>query len=239
MAYMLKDRNKQIPNGFKFLQPETGWSPRPFSSFSVVCNSLMRHRMANPALVAKHRWPTDLPSIEVEVENYNVALCVSHGWLNYLNAGDGGGAPLPKFQAPPASLLEKVRSVAVGAETLVEWLKSGAEAVDRDLADRRALGCSACEKNDRGDWTRWFTIPVSRAISMFLEKRRSWKLATLYDDELGVCSACLCPLKLKVNVPAENILIKMPPETFEALDPKCWLRAEKKAMLDKSKDAST
>lgn len=230
MAYRIKDLNRQIPNGYKFLQPETGWSPRRFASFMSICNGLMQHRLGNKFLAEKHKWPTDLPTIQLEVEAYNVKVCLAHGWNDYLTKSEGEGDPqFPKFTAPPPSFLEKVRNVAVGAETLIEWIASGKEAVERDLADRRAMTCVVCPLNDPGDWTRWFTIPVTRAISKALEKRREWKLATISDDRLGVCSACTCPMKLKVHMPLDQILARIAPDTMNRLDPKCWILEENNA----------
>jgi hypothetical protein len=55
MAYTLKSRDRQIPNGLKFLQPETNWQPARFASFNVIVNSLINHRKSNPHLIAQKK----------------------------------------------------------------------------------------------------------------------------------------------------------------------------------------
>lgn len=48
------DRNTTPPGGWRFYQPETGWSmPNPLSqSWATAVEAIMQHRKANPALEA-------------------------------------------------------------------------------------------------------------------------------------------------------------------------------------------
>lgn len=113
-----------------------------------------------------------------------------------------------------------------GGATLVDWLESGAQAVPADQATERARICSECPLSDKGDWTRHFTGPVTEAIRVHLERRKSMQLSTPHDEVLGICSACLCPLKLKVHMPLANILDRMPDDVAQSLAPGCWILSE-------------
>ena len=136
--------------------------------------------------------------------------------------------PLPK-QMPQhnqglRSAVGAVSKVAAGVTALVSWIKSGAEAVPQEVANKHAEICASCPLNDRGDWTRLFTVPAQNAIRAAMSQRREWKLSTPSDDKLAVCSACNCPIPLKVWMPLQAITSKMPQESFNALHEACWIR---------------
>jgi hypothetical protein len=224
MATRLKNRNKQIPNGFKFLQPETGWSPPSYSSFNQIVMGLISHRRGNPHLAAKNNWAMETAGIEAEVEAYNVKVCQQHGWKDFIT--EGASVAHPK-QSPPPSLLQLGKRLVAGAKTLaVDWLASGAEAVAPALSADRAAICASCPQNQGGDVSAFFTVPVATAIRAALNLRSEWKLKTPHDDALGVCAACSCPLLLKVHLPIKDIAGRIPAESRAALDPRCWILAE-------------
>lgn len=91
----------------------------------------------------------------------------------------------------------------------------------------RAAVCVECPLNGKGGWESYFTVPVSNAIRRELERKRTMKLETQFDDRVGVCEACSCPLQLKIWLPIENILSKVQPAQFDALAPGCWIRSER------------
>ncbi len=224
MAYRLKNRQMQIPNGYSFIQGETGWQSRRGSSFHSIAVEVMNHRLANPHLSQQHGWKTDMAGCEQDVEDYNVKVCMQMGWFQYLQGGDG--SPLPKASPLPHHLSRNVANVAAGSEVLVEWIASGAEAVSKITADNRARICAQCPQNKKGDLLSFFTKPVSEAIRKLMSARSEWKLETPDDAALGVCSVCSCPMKLKVWMPIERIRSKLSPETIAALDPSCWIPKE-------------
>ena len=138
----------------------------------------------------------------------------------------------PPIQAP-LNVAGRLAAVASGAKTLVQWVVSGAEAVPQEQAEARAQVCAACDRNtfnqpqSKGtSWTDWFTIPVSHEITAQLQKRKDMKLATSVDDQLKVCSSCLCPIPLKVHLKLEAFLPRMSKQVFELLAPQCWIRSE-------------
>jgi len=221
MAVKLKDRNRQIPGGLKYWQPETKWAPVPWSSFQSIVDQLIAHRKGNPSLLAKHGWQTDRESVTEQVDDYNARLCQQMGWSGFIMEGSAAAPDVP-FQ----HLRSKLRNVAGGNSTLVEWIDDGAQAVPIEKAIARAQVCKDCPQNGKGDFTRWFTVPVSEAIRFELNRRREMKLETPLDDYLGVCEACSCPLKLKIHVPIDLIRERIQPEAMAALDPRCWIPKE-------------
>lgn len=215
----------QIPGGLVFYQPQTKWRAKPNSSLNQIADALIRHRLGNPHLVNKYHWATDFPTVYHEVEQFNVRVCEAHGWTDYLMSV--GGPPDPKPFPPQKSLFQSVKQVAAGASVLVEWISSGAESVASEVSNKRASICVTCPKNEKGDWTAFFTKPVSAAIQNALNQRSQFGLSTFHDENLGICSACSCPLKLKVHLPLDKILSKLPPESKAALDANCWILSEK------------
>lgn len=224
----LKNPQLQIPGGFQFLQPETGWQPSPFSSLDSIVQQLLQHRRGQAYLATKHQWPMDPVVMYQEVLAYNVAVCERNGWNDYLL----GGAETVPFQHPtPRSLLERAKGAAAGAKTIVSWMDDGAPAVSQEIANRRAAICTGgadpekkCPMNGAGDLLAYFTVPATNAIKAQIERKKEMKLETPGDDHLGVCTACDCPLKLKVWMPMDRILSKMPKDAYERLAPFCWIR---------------
>ena len=231
----LKDRQKQIPGGYRFYLPELKWSaPGNFPSFAKVCDALQQVVAANPFLSLKHKWPTDRKGIEDWVDIYNATLCASMGWDDYIAAE--GGTTIPKSsplhqQETLQSLRAAVaaaKELVAGAKSLTEWVDSGEPPVSSELSTHRAIICSGCPKNVPGDWTTWFTAPAAELIKRKVEKAQSLKMTTPRDDQLHFCSACNCPLKLKVHVPIGWIVKRTTPETIKKLqDGKdCWVMSE-------------
>lgn len=217
----LKSREKYPPGGFDYFQPESQWKAPPNASFETVVAALIQHRRGNPYLVEKHGWSIDPETVRAEIDSFNARRCEQFGWTDYIFANAPDPAP-PKSMPLPTNL-QKLGSVVGGGEALVEWITSGAEAVPVDLANKRAAICSDCPQNGKGDFTRYFTVPVSEAIRHELNKRSEWDLVTSYDDRLNVCEACLCPLKLKMHMPLARILAHIDPEAKARLDPRCWI----------------
>jgi hypothetical protein len=208
MALRLKSRELQIPNGFVFYQPETGWKPPRFQSFMQLVQQIIRHRQANPALAAQHGWNLSPQSVEVELEEFNARICVSMGWDDYVMHTDPGGGLPPKSTAPTQADQKQVSAAAgrakkiwSGVKTLNDWIDSGDPAVPPELSLARAAICAKCQKNTPGDFTTWFTKPAAGAIQRQLEKVQDRNLSTPSDAVLNVCDVCLCPLKLKVHTP--------------------------------------
>lgn len=221
----LRDRNRSIPFGFKFKQPETGWEPAPWSSFETIVDGILAMRRGNPYLAKKHAWKMDRASIAEEVDAYNAKLCETHGWDAFIEGGQND----PKFQGH-RSLGEKANAVVAGVKIIASMFGPEGPIRDKALATQRASVCVRCPKNERGDWTRYFTVPAQAMIRRGLAIVKDLDLTTEHDANLDICTACSCPLKGKVFARLDHILKNIPPEDKAALDPGCWILSEEKVL---------
>lgn len=234
---MLKIKNKRanIPNGYLYVQRETNWDaskvmPHTISDFYAVCQAIRQHRMANP----QFRLSTSMPAIEEEVERVNAArVAAIPGAKDVYLMEVGGGAAAPSFPQAPAQTLQAVvaavKQVSAGARTILDFEESGESPASYGQALKRAEVCVTCPLNETGDLTRFFTIPASERIKSQLERAHEMKLTTPLDNQLNICGACLCPLKLKIWFPLKFILAHMSDEVKAKLDQRCWILAESKS----------
>lgn len=225
----LKNPQLAIPGGFTFYVPQTKWQPAPFSSLDSITTQLIAHRNGRPDLVAQNNWSLDPATVLKEVTDYQVAVCVRNGWSDYLLGGSEGASFFPP--PTPPTLSQKVKAVAAGVSAVVSWLEDGAPTVPQELANKRAAICTggddpskACPMNGKGGLESYFTVSAQNAIKGQLERKRLMKLETPMDEMLGVCTACQCPMVLKVWLPLENIVKKMLPQTRDALAAQCWIK---------------
>ncbi len=228
----LLSRQKFIPNGFKFYDANLKWTAPANASFAVICDGLRNARLANPGITAAKGLNTDPNAIAEEVDFFNASICQQMGWTDFISGGSGGAASVP-FTPPQLTprppYLRQLKNVVAGSEVIIEWIATGAEAVPSEQANSRAATCVKCPKNGRGGFETWFTVPVSNAIRAALNQRGEMKLETPYDGELGVCTACDCPMKLKVHVPFDKFFPKMSQASKDALNkenPTCWIISE-------------
>lgn len=234
----LKSRQKQIPNGFRFRQPQINWDSTKVlglhPSFDTLVSSVISARAANPHQAREHKWSLDPAVVGDEVEQFQVRICLSMGWTSYL-AESGGGAPPPFNQSssPESQRLldaaaRKARKLWAGIKTLNAWLDSGEPPVPTDQSEQRASICVACPLNGSGDLTSWFTTPAAAVIKRQIEKMNERKIIGSMDSKLGVCSACLCPLVLKTKTPMKFIQPNLTGEVITELKKgrNCWILRE-------------
>lgn len=230
MIARLKDRNKQIPGGLRFLQPETGWKPYPFSSFDTIVRQLIVHRSANPYLRDKNSWATDYEVVANEVDRFNSKVCEEMGWTAYIltEANEPPKSTAPRGGRVAGRAGAAVGKIAAGMATLGSWLGAGAVPVLAELSEARAQTCLKCPQHGQGDWKAYFTKKAADVVQRQLEERTKLKLETTVDDQLGVCMACDCPMKLKVHVGLKHILDRIPADSKAKLDKNCWILAEER-----------
>jgi hypothetical protein len=242
MALRLKNRRKGIPNGFMYEQRHTGWrswlvNPSTKDDFNLLCRELQNHRRAN----ARFNLPTDLPTIEAEVDYVNAlrVATIPGASAEYL-IDDSAVPPPPKAPALPlperlAGAVAGLRKVNAGRVMLTDWEAAGYPQVAQELAEQRATICVSCPKNGKGDLSRWFTVPASERIIKQIERLQEIKLGTTKDESLGVCEVCLCPLRLKMHAPIEFVgkylSAELKAELMEVqtgLGTPCWVISELK-----------
>jgi len=227
----LRDKQRQIPNGFRFKDPAMGYDSMKVlglhPSFDALVRSVYQNRQGNQWQAKQSGLALDAPAVAMEVEHYNAKICIENGWNKFVSSADIS-PPTPKPPALPKAepLPEPVSAVAAGAETLIDWLSTAREAVPHGLAEHRAFICVDCKHNSNRNWTRFFTKPLSEAIRKAIEIKKGWKLKTHLDPDLNVCQKCLCPLKLKVHVEIDSIVKHLDPKIIPTLPDYCWIRRE-------------
>ena len=229
---ILKDRNKQIPGGLRFIEPSTGWESRPWSSFDCIVQQIQAHRKANPSLQDRTKWRLDAQSIANELDVFNATLCQKLGFTEYIQEGGFSDRPfsIGAVHPPPSmTLLQQSQALVAGVASISQMFGAEGPVTDKDQVERRAAVCAACPLNTHGDWLSWFTKPASEFIRKALSKIKDQGLVTTKDDVLDVCSACSCPLRLKVWTRLDHVLKHIPEESKTALAENCWIRTEQNA----------
>ena len=216
----VKNRRVSAVGGWKYFQPQTGASFEDWDFGSIV-QKIQQHRQGNP----RFRLSTNLTDIENEVDEHNAMRMLSiAGAEGYVEASVGDSPPLHRPLNPPSS-----PSVAAGSSRVIGGAKIALEMfgsqgpVSAALAEHRASICVDCPKNDKGDWTKWFTVPASAVIRQMIGLIHDMKLTTPYDDKIQFCSACSCPIRSKVWAPLNHIKQHTPPEALEHVDERCWI----------------
>ncbi len=229
----LKSRNNMPPISFRFLQPETGWDSTKVlpgtPSLRVVATALIDHRRGNKFYADKNGWSMDYETVVNEVDSYTALLNEKAGYFEFVE-----GADPPKTMPLPAGVF---RTVAAGAKQVVGGVKAWLEMfgptghpVAHELAEERALVCINCPKHDADlGWIGKFEVEAAKVIRTQLGIKHDMKLATTQDAKLGLCTACLCPMVIKVHAPLDFALERMDDETKAKLHPECWMMVESKS----------
>jgi len=197
-------------------------------SFNEVTNAFAGIVARNPALAAKQGWPTSRAAQESWIDSREAHRMLAHGWVEFVQLEGEEVAPPPGVKKNQwRSVVGASKRVASGAALLTDWLGSGKVPVVSEVAERRALVCSTCPKNGKGDWTAYFTVPAADQIRTLLSIKYDLDLSTSVDNQLGVCEACSCPLKLKSWCPLDVILQRTDKDVYGRLDPRCWILEER------------
>lgn len=235
----LKNRQQQIPNGLSFHQPQTGWNA-PKHSFDMIVRAVIEHRTNNKYLVVKHGWSMDYRSVANEVDAFNAAVCLAHGWTDYITQDTPAfpqnfqAFPLRRFAQAAAGVTATVKRTFAGVKVLARWLGSGLKPVAPELAEKRAGVCAVCKQNNLDpNWLQKLDGAVADEVKALVEIRNDLELKTSHDAKLGVCNACDCKLDLKCHVQLGHVLAETSDQTMAALravDPPCWIISEAKAV---------
>lgn len=223
MAIRLKNRSECPPGGFIVTISKLSTS-RQFWSFSDALAWFDGVARANP----QAGLPTN-PTVQADfIDQQNALRCLTfQGGDSYISEKGGPTAHAETKKAsllkPVVAVADKVRQLKAGVKVLSDWIGAGAHPVEQAEADRRAAICEKCPQNGHGDWTSWFTLPAAAEIRTLLESAKQADLKTALDDKLGVCEACLCPLKLKVHVPLDHIKTHISATAKASLDKRCWI----------------
>lgn len=233
---MSDDLNEHaFPNGgWKFRQPQTGWSnPMAMVGFKASVDAIIKHRLANPAITAKHSLATDPYAVAEELKTFTrLRLGMPPPASSFFQWGRSPSRQDGAVAAAGSGFFRKITRVGTGITTLADWLGSDGTPVANTLAEQRAGICagtddkSKCPLNNKGDLLSIFTKPAADLIRRQIEEKKKMNLRTTKDSELGTCDACGCPLELKVHVPLKFIKTHMKEPEASQLDPRCWIKKE-------------
>lgn len=233
----LKNRQLNVPNGFSFYIPQLKWSAPPYSSIDFIARAVINLLQANPQVQRQLGWDLSIEGMSLRVEEYNAAVCLQMGHLEYVLAEGGQPEPPPflghQTQNPsdPGALAvaaAKVKAIWAGIKTLNAWEEAGYPAVPQEQSESRAAVCAVCPKNGSGGIEAWFTRPAAEAIRRKAETFTKRGLFTSHDHRLNVCEICWCPMRLKVHTPISFIKADTSNEVLAQLQavPGCWVAKE-------------
>jgi len=219
------------PGEFQVLHAEAGMKEPFKGSFNEAVMFERAFRRKNPALAQKLGLPDDQTSVENWVDEYNSIRCVAHGWTQFVNLESSVSAS--EFTIPDSGSKKNWPRAAVGgakaaADAYASLFKDGP--VERSLAEDRAAICSQCPQNNTNtSLASIFTTAAASAVTSLIGMVRDMSLTTSLDNHLGICDACLCPMKAKVHVKIGTLTGSIPNDVWPKLERtkvKCWMLSE-------------
>lgn len=221
---MLKSRLHDIPNGFMFYQPETGWEAPKWQPFETLVSVIIEHRRANP----RFSLSTDRTTVANELDAHNSArLRDMPGGSHYLLEGASDPPNFNTVRRPrqsPDQVVAGAKKVMAGVGTILSWLGDGLRPADQETATKRAEVCVSCQINVPNEGIARALNTVGDMLHSIAQAKSEMKLQTQFDDRLESCAACGCVNATKIWVPAEHIKKGITPEVRDKLWEKCWIR---------------
>jgi len=122
--------------------------------------------------------------------------------------------------------VEKLKNSAAGLRVIREWFGDGGLPVEQEKAESRAAICETCQNNVKSGWWGKLTKPIASKIKEHMQVKSKLEISVPNEGKLGICSACDCPLALKIWTPIGYIEENTSPEVLGKLTPQCWILAE-------------
>lgn len=226
----LKSRDKFPPGEFQVIHPEAGMKAPFAGSFREAVLFELAWRRKNAALAEKLGLPPDLAMCEAWVDEQNAIRCLQSGWGSFVDT-DGSSLPIDPAQKKSLFGVAAV-GVAKGLSALSAYQSMfGPDGpVGKDVAEARAAVCHKCPKNDtqRG-FTAYFVRAAADGIMGLLGALKDLGVQVAEPKKLGICQACLCPMRAKVFVSTKWIRGHIPEMNLGDLqpaNPKCWILEE-------------
>jgi hypothetical protein len=225
----MRDRNHFPPGEWQMLHPEAGQKEPWKGSFSEIAAKELAFRQQNPAIVQKNNLSLNPADIENDVDAYNTQRMIAGGYFNFVEF-EGDYAPSPEKKTrfnPLAGAVAGAKAIAAGVGVWLEMFGPEGKTVSQDVAERRAATCVRCQLNDtKTSIKNLFLDKAAQEIQQVYGILNNLDLHTSQDEKLGVCRACLCPLKSKVWADISHIANHLTDEMKEKLWSECWIRAE-------------
>jgi hypothetical protein len=89
--------------------------------------------------------------------------------------------------------------------SLSHWLLEGHAPVSQCVANARAAVCAKCSLNEHEGLYEDIVGMAARVVKAALNRKHQMRLATIMDEDLRMCGACGCDLKLLVWAPSQVI----------------------------------
>lgn len=131
------------------------------------------------------------------------------------------------------NLLDEIKNDINAIELLKDWLGDKILHVEQSQADHRSLACIrgedtfGCPHNRPAkNWEKYTKVAVAEVVRGQLELKHRMKMATPFDDHLGICDICGCWLSLAVWTPIDRIREHTTPKQHAKFPEHCWKKKE-------------
>jgi hypothetical protein len=177
----LRFKNSRPPKGFVYLQAETNLRIEG-EDYGAIMKKVLDHR--------QYRSLPRATLFEVQ-EDVERQICASLTVAECKAEGPGD-----ELRPREESLYFSIGKVMSFSKAALEWMSTGRELVSVDESKRRAAICKQCPL--MAPLSGCGCNPIHKMIALAVPAERR-------DQELGICRACGCELKSKVNLP-ENVI---------------------------------
>lgn len=129
-------------------------------------------------------------------------------------------------------ILEEIRNDISGLAALHDWLGDQGEPVHIMVSEFRAKICTTgndgqpCPRNCEPNWWDRVKSKIAIWIQAELEIKNRMKVSVSREDQLHMCGACGCCLKLKVHTPILYIKPHLSQQQIDKTPAYCWMRRE-------------
>lgn len=213
-------RTEFPPGGWQFHDPRTNFTaPMPKAdTFDRTVQRIIENRLKNPAMVVRHKLPTDPFGVGKELEIFT---------RRRLGIPDPVPPPavnliMPGLSAAVVGNLSGIKKLAAGSALVLAFEKSGQAPVSKESSEARAAICAICPLNNKGKYEDWKTLPVAIGLLNRTPRTMSLKLSSNHDAKLGLCDGLLCPTRFLIHIPADLLRSKV---NRAELDKGCWMIA--------------
>jgi hypothetical protein len=112
---------------------------------------------------------------------------------------------------------------------LTSWLEDGGQVVAAELAQKRGEVCAKCPLNVAGLWwEKYSKEPIAATIKLWLERKNEMQLGVPSEENLFMCKACGCCVRLKIWEPLKYITAHTEQSVMDKYDSNCWIKTESK-----------
>lgn len=131
------------------------------------------------------------------------------------------------------NVLQEIKNDLDGAQLLGDWLGDEGHPVSQMVAEARSKRCTRggkdgapCPKNVAPKWWETTKGAVAEWIRGELALKHAMELKVSEEDNLHMCSACGCAMRLKVWVPTEHLKRHTSQKVINMTPDFCWMRSE-------------